>query len=54
MAQIPKTPPGHWNTLANTVADDTNLVKRIGGVGPVVNDLEWGREGLLCTQCSDA
>jgi hypothetical protein len=36
-----ETPPGHWNTLANGVADNTNLVKRIGGTGPVVDDLEW-------------
>lgn len=36
-----ETPPGHWNTLANAVADSPNVVKRIGGTGPVVNDLEW-------------
>jgi hypothetical protein len=36
-----ETPPGHWNVLANAVADNTNTVKRIGGVGPVVDDLEW-------------
>lgn len=36
-----ETPPGHWNVLANQVADNTNLVKRIGGTGPVVDDLEW-------------
>jgi len=36
-----ETPPGHWNVLANGVADSTNLVKRIGGTGPVVDDLEW-------------
>ena len=36
-----ETPPGHWNTLANGVADNTNFVKRIGGTGPVVDDLEW-------------
>ena len=36
-----ETPPGHWNVLANQVADNTNLVKRIGGAGPVVDDLEW-------------
>jgi hypothetical protein len=36
-----ETPPGHWNVLANFVADNTNFVKRIGGVGPVVDDLEW-------------
>ena len=36
-----ETPPGHWNLIANTVSDNTNLVKRIGGKGPVVDDLEW-------------
>jgi hypothetical protein len=36
-----ETPPGHWNTLANYVSDYPGFQKRIGGVGPVVNDLEW-------------
>ena len=36
-----ETPPGHWNTIANTVADSTNLVKRIAAAGPVLDDLEW-------------
>lgn len=36
-----ETPPGHWNVLANQVSDDPRLEKRIGGAGPVVNDLEW-------------
>jgi hypothetical protein len=36
-----ETPPGHWNVIANAVADNPLTVKRIGGVGPVVNDLEW-------------
>ena len=36
-----ETPPGHWNVLANYVADHPLLVKRIGGAGPVVDDLEW-------------
>jgi len=36
-----ETPPVHWNVLANNVADNTNFVKRIGGTGPVVDDLEW-------------
>jgi hypothetical protein len=36
-----ETPPGHWNVLANYVADHPLLVKRIGGVGPIVDDLEW-------------
>ena len=36
-----ETPPGHWNVIANYVADNPLLVKKIGGVGPVVDDLEW-------------
>jgi hypothetical protein len=36
-----ETPPGHWNLMANAVADNPLTVKRIGGVGPIVNDLEW-------------
>jgi hypothetical protein len=36
-----ETPPGHWNVLANYVADNPLLVKKIGGLGPVVDDLEW-------------
>lgn len=36
-----ETPPGHWHVLANEVTDAPGLVKRIGGTGPVVSDLEW-------------
>ncbi|MFT4572749.1 MAG: hypothetical protein ACI91F_003654 [Candidatus Binatia bacterium] len=36
-----ETPPGHWHVIANTVADHPDLTKRIGGVGPIVDDLEW-------------
>ena len=36
-----ETPPGHWNVIANEVSDDPLIEKRIGGVGPVVDDLEW-------------
>ncbi|HIF97368.1 MAG TPA: hypothetical protein EYQ54_10165 [Myxococcales bacterium] len=36
-----ETPPGHWNTLANYVSDHPDVVKRIRGTGPVVDDLEW-------------
>jgi hypothetical protein len=36
-----ETPPGHWHVLANKVSDDPGTVKRIGGIGPVVGDLEW-------------
>ncbi len=38
-----ETPPGHWNVIANYVADHPRMRgnKRIGGRGPVVRDLEW-------------
>lgn len=36
-----ETPPGHWHVLANEIADDPSLVKKLRGVGPTVNDLEW-------------
>ena len=36
-----ETPPGHWNTLANAVTDHPSFQKRIGGTGPVLDDLEW-------------
>jgi hypothetical protein len=35
-----ETPPGHWNVLANHVSDVTTN-RRIGGTGPVVDELEW-------------
>lgn len=37
-----ETPPGHWNTLANYVTDHPQLgPKRLGGTGPLLDDLEW-------------
>ncbi|HAM71486.1 MAG TPA: hypothetical protein DCM86_07580 [Verrucomicrobiales bacterium] len=36
-----ETPPGHWNVLANGVADHPQFVKRFAGTGPVLDDLEW-------------
>jgi hypothetical protein len=36
-----ETPPGHWNTIANSVSDSPLLVKQIAGEGSVVGDLEW-------------
>ncbi len=36
-----ETPPGHWFTILNAVSDHPDLEKRIGGVGPIVDDLEW-------------
>ena len=49
-----ETPPGHWFTIANYVSDHPLLVKRIGGKGEVVDDLEWGREALLHARRSGA
>jgi hypothetical protein len=36
-----ETPPGHWNSIANAVADTPDLVRRIGGTGDEVGPLEW-------------
>ena len=36
-----ETPPGHWFTILNYVSDHPLLVKRIGGSGPVLDDLQW-------------
>lgn len=36
-----ETPPGHWNVIANEVGDHPGFVKRLGGSGPVLDDLEW-------------
>jgi hypothetical protein len=42
-----ETPPGHWNTIFNAVSDHPALQKRIGGTGPLVNDLEWDLKGYF-------
>jgi len=36
-----ETPPGHWFTILNYVNDHPLFVKRMGGVGPVLDPLEW-------------
>ena len=36
-----ETPPGHWFTIANFVSDHPQTVKRMGGRGPILDDLEW-------------
>jgi len=36
-----ETPPGHWFTIANYVADHPLTQKRIGGRGRLLGDLEW-------------
>lgn len=36
-----ETPPGHWNTIANHVADDERLSRRLFGAGPELDPLSW-------------
>lgn len=36
-----ETPPGHWFTIMNYVSDHPLVVKRLNGVGPVLDDLQW-------------
>jgi hypothetical protein len=36
-----ETPPGHWNLIANLVADSPEFERRVGGEGPVLDPLEW-------------
>ena len=36
-----ETPPGHWNVLANKIADHPRFEKRWGGTGEILDDLEW-------------
>jgi len=36
-----ETPPGHWFTVLNYVSDHPQLEKRLGGSGPILEDLEW-------------
>ncbi len=36
-----ETPPGHWYTILNHVNDHPDLVKKIGGQGNVLSNLEW-------------
>jgi hypothetical protein len=36
-----ETPPGHWNVIANGVADSPAQSRRLLGQGPVLDPLEW-------------
>ena len=36
-----KTPPGHWFLILNYVNDHPLFTKRLGGEGPVLDELEW-------------
>ncbi|HVY72093.1 MAG TPA: hypothetical protein VHH73_19320, partial [Verrucomicrobiae bacterium] len=47
-----ETPPGHWNVVLNNVSDSPSLVKKIGGVGPVVDDLEWDVKAYFALNAS--
>ena len=38
---VSETPPGHWYSILNKVNDDPQLIKKYGGKGDVVDDLEW-------------
>jgi len=36
-----ETPPGHWNAIANAVADSSSFKRRIAGTGALLGALEW-------------
>ena len=36
-----ETPPGHWFTILNHVSDHPQLRRRLGGVGPELDPLDW-------------
>jgi hypothetical protein len=36
-----ETPPGHWNVLANAVADAPGFARKLGGAGDALGRLEW-------------
>jgi hypothetical protein len=36
-----ETPPGHWFTICNYVADHPDVEKRFMGEGPLLDDMEW-------------
>ncbi len=43
-------PPGHWNEIRSEVTDkmeQLGIPKRLGGRGPVVNDLEWDIKSMF-------
>ncbi len=42
-----ETPPGHWFTILNEVNDHPALVKKIGGTGDTLSDLEWDVKGYF-------
>ncbi len=42
-----ETPPGHWFTLLNYVSDHPQTIKKMEGVGAVLDDLEWDVKSYL-------
>ena len=42
-----ETPPGHWFTLFNYISEQPELVKKMRGQGPVLDDLEWDVKGYF-------
>jgi hypothetical protein len=36
-----ETPPGHWNSLANSVVSHPDFQRRLGGQGEELGELEW-------------
>ncbi len=42
-----ETPPGHWFVLLNYVSDHNLFEKRLGGTGPILDDLEWDVKSYL-------
>lgn len=36
-----ETPPGHWFTIMNYVADHPDFERRLQGKGPIVDEMEW-------------
>ncbi len=42
-----ETPPGHWFTILNYVNDHPLFEKRLGGQGPILDDLEWDVKAYL-------
>ncbi|HYE03437.1 MAG TPA: vanadium-dependent haloperoxidase [Phycisphaerales bacterium] len=42
-----ETPPGHWFSILNYVNDHPLFVKRFGGTGPILDDLQWDVKAYL-------
>ena len=42
-----ETPPGHWNVIANGVADNPAFERKLFGVGPALDALAWDVHAYL-------